>query len=136
MGAKELAQKYGLTMDDSTIANQLKVSRIASDNLYKKGYKEGIVGRTVTDLKLAMPRVEELRNLQNEISDANYKRAALENHRKHQMVDNVVLEQQRENSKVVDQRAYRASREKVIATMKGYQTMDVAHHPILRKALY
>ena len=134
--AKQLAQKYGLTMDDTVIANQLRVSRIASENLYKKGYKEGIVGKTVTDLKLAMPRVEELRKLQQEVSDANYKRQASEMHRKHLMTDNVVLAQQRENSKVVDQRAYRASRENVIATMKGYQTMDVTHHPILRKALY
>ena len=136
--AKRLMGKFSITMDETTIANALKVSDITSTRLYQKGYKDQMVGKAPNDLSLPTYQTEHqaVKNSKNQSIALYKKEAALQQTTGKLPLDCVDFERIKKNAMNASDALYRASREEAIRTQKAWQTMDYAQHPIVRRSAY
>merc|ERR1712110_417272 len=72
--AKELCNKYGLTVDTPQLITCMQAQTVASESLYRKKYKEEILGK-FTDLKDS-ELIKRYCAVSDLVSDAAYRKAA------------------------------------------------------------
>ena len=132
-GAKEISQKYNLTMDDQRIALALKITSDVSDRLYKEGYRLTCVG--------APPSDSRLENYQNEnnayrVSKATSHALYVKDGNKIKTtgklpVDCMDFTRCDKAAKIASDALYRKTRNDVLKKYRGWQTMDFATHPVI-----
>lgn len=132
-GAKELATKYNLTMDDQRIALALKITQDVSDRLYKEGYRLTCVGTTSSDLRL-----ENYQSEHNAIAVSKKTSQALyvQEGNKIKTTGKLPVDCQDfvrcdKAAKIASDALYRKTRIDVIKKFRGWQTMDAYSHPVV-----
>lgn len=141
--AKELATKYSITMDEQVMANALRIQQLTSAKMYKKGYNEQIVGKSIQDQSLhSYPSEQNAFKNSKNISEAHYRKKGKEFQMTGKLPNDCMeFERIRKNADNMSDAKYKKTMGEAIATHKAWQTMDSSLHPIvnqkkLAEALY
>ena len=127
--ASQLQRKYHLMMDDLKLEHLMKVQNVQNDRLYKAKYDAETKGTGAANPGIAYPHYAQQKAHTDKMRQSKYQEGAREAMKTVHF--DIWEEQHRARAIALSAKdsEYRKSRDNAIATMKGFQTMDAAHHP-------
>ncbi|CBY23888.1 unnamed protein product [Oikopleura dioica] len=136
--AKRLSMKYGLTADDTKLANSLLSAKITSDRLYHEHYNKHVRGTTAQNPEIAYEiEVTRNKNAAKIRSDNIYKKEAMKNAERNEYTKQKYTEAEKARLVALqcNDSEYQKGKREAIDDFKGYMRMDASLHPVVTRGI-